>query len=87
MENKIEKYNDVQNLVNEKVEVFTDTMIEDIQDIIKVEFPNEVRGFHWGILPPEYEEVKTKLKEIMSNYIHENIVMMTDDVTEDELIF
>jgi hypothetical protein len=83
MEKKIEKYNDVQELVNDKVDVFTDTMIEDIQDIVKSEFP-EVEGFTWGILPPEYEEVKSKLKDIISNYIHENIVYQTDERLKEE---
>ena len=83
MEKKIEKYNDVQELVNDKVDVFTDTMIEDIQDIVKSEFP-EVEGFTWGILPPEYKEVKSKLKDIISNYIHENIVYQTDERLKEE---
>ena len=30
---QIEKYSDVQNLVSQKVNVFTDSMVEDIQDI------------------------------------------------------
>jgi hypothetical protein len=50
---------------------------------VKTEFP-EVEGFTWGILPPEYEEVKSKLKDIISNYIHENIVYQTDERLKEE---
>ena len=75
---QIQKYSDVQNLVSEKVNVFTDSMVEDIQDIVKVEFP-EVQGFAWGVLPPEYVETRAKLKEIISDYIHQNIIYSTDD--------
>ena len=85
---KVENYTDVQHLVDDKVNTFTDIMVEDIQDIVKVEFP-EVKSFHWGILPPEYKEVKDKLKEIISNYIHENIIRETDEVKfeQEELVF
>ena len=86
---QIQKYSDVQNLVSQKVNVFTDSMVEDIQDIVKVEFP-EVKGFAWGILPPEYVETRAKLKEIISDYIHQNIIYSTDDerlMEESFLIF
>ena len=75
---QIQKYSDVQNLVSEKVNVFTDSMVEDVQDIVKVEFP-EVQGFARGVLPPEYVETRAKLKEIISDYIHQNIIYSTDD--------
>lgn len=81
---KIERYSDVKQLVESKVDTFTDSMIEDIQDVIKVEFP-EVKDFSWGILPPEYHELKTKLKKIVTEYIHENIIMETESVTDDQL--
>ena len=83
MSNQIEKYADVHELVNDKVNTFTDSMVEDIQDIIKAEFP-EVKGFTWGVLPPEYAQVKLQLKEIIANYIHENIVRETDERIEQE---
>lgn len=59
-------------IVSEKVDIFTDTMIEDIQDIIKVELNDEC-NFKQGILPPRYKELKEELKTIINNYLMDNI--------------
>ena len=60
-----------QKLVNEKVDTFTDSMIEDIQDIIKVELDDV--SFTEGVLPPRYKELKEEMKTIIANYILENM--------------
>ena len=59
-------------LTDTKVDQFTDSMIEDIQDIIKVEYPY-VEDFEHGVLPPRYKELKEEMKEIIHNYIYENV--------------
>jgi len=64
----------VTELVNNKVDNFVDTMIEDIQDIIKVEMEEHITTFQHGILPPRYKELKEELKEILGIYILSNIV-------------
>ena len=61
------------NLVNEKVDAFTDSMIEDIQDIIKVEIGDDDVSFTHGVLPPRYKELKEEMKLIISRYIVENM--------------
>lgn len=60
------------NIINDKVDTFTDSMIEDIQDIIKVEIDEKIQ-FNHGILPPRYKELKEEMKEIISAYIFENM--------------
>ena len=45
-------------ITSKKVDEFTDTMIEDIQDIIKVEMEGTLLGFKHGILPPRFKEIK-----------------------------
>lgn len=60
------------NIINEKVDTFTDSMIEDIQDIIKVEIDDDIE-FNHGILPPRYKELKAEMKEIVRAYIFENM--------------
>ena len=59
------------NLVNQKVDTFIDSMIEDIQDIIKVEVDDV--SFTEGVLPPRYKELKEEMKTIIANYILENM--------------
>ena len=61
-------------IVEKKVDDFVDTMIEDIQDIIKVEMEEEVVTFQHGILPPRYRELKDELKELIKDYIQLNVV-------------
>lgn len=66
----------VQNIIeitDDKVNQFTDSMIEDIQDVIEVEYPNRFE-FQQGILPPRYKELKEEMKIIIQNYIAENMV-------------
>lgn len=60
------------NIIDKKVDEFTDSMIEDIQDIIKVELNEEIE-YEQGILPPRYKELKEELKEIIRVYVLENI--------------
>ena len=60
-----------------KVDLFTDSMIEDIQDVIKVEFPN-VDDFTQGILPPRYKELKEEMKVLIHNYMYENIIFKNE---------
>lgn len=60
------------NIINEKVDTFTDSMIEDIQDIIKVEL-DETIEFNHGILPPRYKELKEEMKSIIAQYVLENM--------------
>jgi hypothetical protein len=59
-------------LTDEKVNLFTDSMIEDIQDVIKIEYPL-VTGFDEGILPPRYKELKEEMKVVIHTYIFENM--------------
>jgi hypothetical protein len=66
----------VTELVNNKVDNFVDTMIEDIQDIIKVEMEEHITTFKHGILPPRYKELKEELKEILGIYILENVIFV-----------
>jgi hypothetical protein len=66
----------VTELVNNKVDNFVDTMIEDIQDILKVEMEEHITTFQHGILPPRYKELKEELKEIIGIYILENVVFV-----------
>ena len=61
-------------ITSKKVDEFTDTMIEDIQDILKVEMEEHIATFQHGVLPPRYKEIKEELKEIIGIYILENIV-------------
>ena len=60
------------NIINEKVDTFTDSMIEDIQDIIKVELDENIDFTH-GILPPRYKELKEEMKSIIAQYVIENM--------------
>jgi hypothetical protein len=60
------------NIIDKKVDEFTDSMIEDIQDIIKVELNEEIE-YEQGILPPRYKELKEELKEIIRVYVLENM--------------
>ena len=66
-------------LTDEKVDCFTDSMIEDIQDVIKVEFPN-VDNFNQGVLPPRYKELKEEMKVLIHNYIYENVIFVGEEV-------
>ena len=61
------------NIVDAKIDAFTDAMIEDIQDIIKVEADDENLDFTQGILPPRYKELKEELKGIVLHYILTNM--------------
>ena len=60
------------NIIDEKVDTFTDSLIEDIQDIIKVEIDDSI-DFNHGILPPRYKELKEEMKDIIRGYILENM--------------
>lgn len=61
-------------IVDAKVDEYVDTMIEDIQDIIKVESDNFFAfKEEAGILPPRYKELKEELKQIVGAYVTENI--------------
>lgn len=62
----------ISKIVDTKVDSFTDSMVEDIQDIIKVEW-SSVKSFKHGILPPRYKELKEEMKDIIRKYILENI--------------
>ncbi len=64
------------NIINEKVDTFTDSMVEDIQDIIKVELDDNI-DFNHGILPPRYKELKEEMKEILSAYVFENMFQVS----------
>jgi hypothetical protein len=68
-------------ITSKKVDDFTDTMIEDIQDIIKIEMEGDFLGFKHGILPPRYKEVKDELKSIIQDYILDNIIYVGQDPT------
>jgi hypothetical protein len=61
------------NIVDAKIDAFTDAMIEDIQDIIKVEANDDNLDFTQGILPPRYKELKEELKGIVLHYILTNM--------------
>jgi hypothetical protein len=61
------------NIVDAKIDAFTDAMIEDIQDIIKVEADDDNLDFTQGILPPRYKEIKEELKCIVLHYILTNM--------------
>jgi hypothetical protein len=61
------------NIVDAKIDSFTDAMIEDIQDIIKVETNDDDLDFTQGILPPRYKELKEELKGIVLHYILTNM--------------
>ena len=75
---------EVTEIVNNKVDSFTDSMIEDIQDVIKVEMEEHIVTFQHGILPPRYKELKEELKELIGVYILSNIVYVGQKV-EDEV--
>ena len=72
----------ISNIVEEKVDSFTDSMIEDIQDIIKVEW-DSVKSFQHGILPPRYKELKEEMKDIIRRYIVENIEFDLNDMIKE----
>ena len=61
------------NIVDAKIDSFTDAMIEDIQDIIKVETNDDDLDFTQGILPPRYKDLKEELKGIVLHYILTNM--------------
>jgi hypothetical protein len=61
------------NIVDAKIDAFTDAMIEDIQDIIKVETDDDNLDFTQGILPPRYKELKEEMKGIVLHYILTNM--------------
>ena len=71
----------VTELVDNKVENFVDTMVEDIQDIIKVEMEGTLLGFKHGILPPRFKEIKDELKGILQDYILDNAIYVGQDPT------
>jgi len=71
---------DVSRIVEKKVDDFIDTMIEDIQDIIKVEMEEEVVTFEHGILPPRYKELKDELKDLIKDYIQLNVVYVGQSI-------
>ena len=70
----------VVELVDNKVEGFVDAMVEDIQDILKVEMEENIATFQHGVLPPRYKEIKEELKEIIGIYILENIVYVGQQI-------
>jgi hypothetical protein len=70
----------VVELVDNKVEGFVDTMIEDIQDILKVEMEENIATFQHGKLPPLNKEIKEDLKENICIYILENIVYVGQEI-------
>jgi hypothetical protein len=70
----------VSRIVEKKVDDFIDTMIEDIQDIIKVEMEEEVVTFEHGILPPRYKELKDELKDLIKDYIQLNVVYVGQSI-------
>lgn len=63
----------ITNIIETKVDEFTDSMIEDIQDIIKVELDADDIHFEQGILPPRYKEIKEEMKEIIRAYVIQNM--------------
>jgi len=71
---------DVSRIVEKKVDDFIDTMIEDIQDIIKVEMEEEVVTFEHGILPPRYKELKDELKDLIKDYIQLNVIYVGQSI-------
>jgi len=71
----------VLTITGKKVDEFTDTMIEDIQDIIKVEMEGTLLGFKHGILPPRFKEIKDELKCILQDYILDNAIYVGQDPT------
>jgi len=70
----------VVELVDNKVDGFVDAMVEDIQDILKVEMEEHISTFQHGVLPPRYKELKEELKEIIGIYILENIVYIGQEI-------
>lgn len=68
-------------ITSQKVDDFTDTMIEDIQDIIKVEMEDKILGFVHGILPPRYKEIIDELKGIVQDYILDNAIYLEQKTT------
>jgi len=70
----------VSRIVEKKVDDFIDTMIEDIQDIIKVEMEEEVVTFEHGILPPRYKELKDELKDLIKDYIQLNVIYVGQSI-------
>ena len=71
----------VVELVDNKVDSFVDAMVEDIQDIIKVEMEGTLLGFKHGILPPRFKEIKDELKGILQDYILDNAIYVGQDPT------
>jgi len=71
----------VLTITSKKVDEFTDTMIEDIQDILKVEMEGNLLGFKHGILPPRYKEIKDELKGILQDYILDNAIYVGQELT------
>lgn len=63
----------ISKIIDTKVDEFTDSMIEDIQDIIKVELDADDIHFEQGILPPRYKELKEEMKEIIRAYVIQNM--------------
>jgi hypothetical protein len=74
---KIETFNDVVILVDDKVDGFVDTMIDDVKDIVKESFPELNENESWGVLPEEFNELKSKMKVMISDYIHGNVIQST----------
>lgn len=73
----------VSMIVDKKVDDFTDTMIEDVQDVIKVEMEEHVVDFQHGILPPRYKELKEEMKGILKDYIHTNIIYVGQSIPQE----
>jgi hypothetical protein len=63
----------------QKVDEYTDSMIEDIQDVLRVEFDNGL-DFSAGVLPPRYKEIKEELKQIFLKYLADNMVLKPAEV-------
>jgi hypothetical protein len=74
---KIETFNDVVILVDDKVDGFVDTMIDDVKDIVKESFPELNENESWSVLPEEFNELKSRMKVMISDYIHGNVIQST----------
>ena len=48
-----------------------------IEDIIKESFPELNENESWSVLPEEYNELKSKMKVLISDYVHGNVVKST----------